>query len=75
MRVAFPLIPVLLRVAKALPDIIKQVDADVRAAKDEDSPGAAKVTGEEVATLVGHIFEKLGEAILPVVLKANGLKL
>lgn len=74
MRVVFPVVPALLRVAKALPGIIKQADADLRAAKEEDSPGEERVTPEEVAVLVGHVFERLGEAVLPVVLKANGLK-
>lgn len=72
--VVFPVVPVLLRVGKALPGIIKQVDADLKAARGEDSPGEEKVTPEEVAAIVGHVFERLGEAVLPVVLRANGLK-
>ena len=75
MRVSIPLIPLLLKIATALPAIIKQIDADVKHAKEADTDGGVKVTAGEVTVIVGHIMEKLGEAVLPTVLKANGLSL
>ena len=75
MRLAFPLVPVLLRIAAALPSIIKEVAADVEAHKAATSDGGAKITGAELAVIVGHVTARLGEAILPVVAKANGIEL
>lgn len=69
----FPLVTVLLRIAQALPAIIATVSADVKADKAATSDGGAKVTAAEVGVIVGHIFEQLGAAVLPVVLKANGI--
>ena len=69
----FPLVTVLLRIAQALPAIIATVSADVKADKAATSDGGAKITAAEVGVVVGHIFEQLGAAVLPVVLKANGI--
>jgi len=73
MNVVFPLIPVLLRIAAALPAIIAATSAEIRADKAATSDGGKKVTAAEVGVIVGHIMERLGEAIMPTVLKANGL--
>jgi hypothetical protein len=75
MRLAFPLVPVLLRIAAALPAIIKEVSADVEAHRAHSSDGGAKLTGAEIAAIVGHIMARLGETVIPVVAKANGVEL
>jgi hypothetical protein len=69
----FPVVAVLLRIAQALPAIVATVTADVKADKAATSDGGAKITPAEVGVIVGHIFEKLGAAVLPVVLKANDI--
>jgi hypothetical protein len=69
----FPTVPVLFRVASILPSVVKDVVAEGQAAKQAGSDGGAKVTAEEVAVIVGHVMQKIGEAVLPIVLKANGL--
>lgn len=73
MRFTFPIIPVLLRIAAALPAIVAEVNAEVKAAKAAASDGGAQVTAAEVAVIVGRVMERLGAAILPTVLKANNL--
>lgn len=73
MRVALPILPLLLRIAAALPGVIRAIDADVKEAHGDKTPGGEKVTPAEVAVIVGHVFERLGEAVLPAILKANGL--
>jgi len=57
----------------ALPDAARA--ARERAADDhaESSPGGANVTAGEVAEDVAAFLSVLAEAVLPAVLKANGL--
>jgi hypothetical protein len=75
MQLVFPLIPVLIRIAAVLPRIVADVSAEVQADKAATSDGGEKLTGAELGVIIGHVAARLGEAILPTVAKANGIKL
>ena len=72
MKFQFPVVPVLIRIAVALPRIVAQVAKEVEADKATDSDGGRKVTAAELGVIIGHILSRLGDAILPVVAQANG---
>jgi hypothetical protein len=73
MKFQFPVVPVLIRIAVALPRIVAQVSKEVEADKASDSDGGRKVTPAELGVIVGHIVCRLGDAILPTVAQANGI--
>ena len=75
MQLVFPLIPVLIRIAAVLPRIVADVSAEVQADKAATSDGGEKLTGAELGVIIGNVAAGLGEAILPTVAKANGIKL
>lgn len=70
--VKIPILRVSMRVARNLPVAVKELAEEVREAREEGSDGGARVTLEEIETIVAHLFERLAEGVLPVVLLANG---
>lgn len=75
MNFVFPAVLVLLHVANNLPKMVKTIAADVHTAKLAKSDGGTKVTAEEITIIVGHAFAQLAEDVVPIVAKANGVKL
>lgn len=65
-------IPVFAIVA-AIPRAIRRAAEVAKDDRDANSPGGVKVTPGEVAEVVLAFVAALGEAILPAVLKSNGV--
>ena len=65
-------IPVL-AIVKAIPGAVRAAHAERLQNREADSAGGSKVTAGEVAEEVLAFVAALGEAILPAVMRANGL--
>ena len=68
-RVNIPVLAILM----AIPAAIKAASDAAAADHAASSPGGEKVTPEEVLGIIGAFLHVLGDAVLPAVLKANGL--
>ena len=71
MKIGTVTIP-LFAVMAALPRAIRAAAKAAADDRDADSPGGEKVLASEVAEVVAVFLAKLGEEILPVVMRANG---
>ncbi len=72
-RVRIPVFRLAQRISRNLPGTVRGLATDLREARQPESPGAEKVTPAEVREVVSHLFERLGQGVLPILLRENGL--